>query len=123
MHAHTDHAYKAVLVWQGNLGTGTSTYQGYGRSWNLRTEGKPDLTGSADPAFRGNPALHNPEDLLVAVQGGGTFESVSLHPRVRIADPGRMSLAKELHEKAHTLCFIASSVCFPVLHEAVIESR
>jgi organic hydroperoxide reductase OsmC/OhrA len=27
---------------------------------------KPDLSGSADPAFRGEPDLHNPEDLLVA---------------------------------------------------------
>jgi organic hydroperoxide reductase OsmC/OhrA len=29
-------------------------------------EGKPALEGSADPTFRGDPARHNPEDLLVA---------------------------------------------------------
>jgi len=29
-------------------------------------EGKPPLTGSAAPPFRGDGALHNPEDLLVA---------------------------------------------------------
>jgi organic hydroperoxide reductase OsmC/OhrA len=30
-----------------------------------RAEGKPDLPLSADQAFLGNPAKHNPEDLLV----------------------------------------------------------
>ena len=29
-------------------------------------DGKPTLRGSSDPLFRGDPALHNPEDLLVA---------------------------------------------------------
>jgi len=28
--------------------------------------GKPDLLGSADALFRGDPTLHNPEDLLLA---------------------------------------------------------
>jgi organic hydroperoxide reductase OsmC/OhrA len=28
--------------------------------------GKPPLVGSADPTFRGDPALHNPEELLLA---------------------------------------------------------
>jgi len=28
--------------------------------------GKPPILGSADPAFRGDPARHNPEELLVA---------------------------------------------------------
>jgi organic hydroperoxide reductase OsmC/OhrA len=28
--------------------------------------GKPALKGSADPTFRGDPALHNPEELLLA---------------------------------------------------------
>ena len=29
-------------------------------------EGKPPLPGSSDPAFRGDPARWNPEELLVA---------------------------------------------------------
>ena len=62
---HRDHAYRALLVWEGNHGEGTSTYQAYGRRWRAFIEGKPDLVGTADPSFRGEPEQHNPEDLLV----------------------------------------------------------
>ena len=50
--------------------------------------------------------------------GGGRFEEVVLRPRVTLADPGQAGRAAELHEKAHELCFIASSVNFPVRLEA-----
>ncbi len=60
------HEYKSRLTWEGNLGDGTSTYQGYGRQWRVHVEGKPDIVGSADPGFRGESDKHNPEDLLVA---------------------------------------------------------
>ena len=63
---HGEHTYKTLLVWEGNQGDGTSTYQGYGRRWRVRIDGKADLVGSADPGFRGEPDKHNPEDLLVA---------------------------------------------------------
>jgi organic hydroperoxide reductase OsmC/OhrA len=46
-------------------GQGTSTYAGYGRDHLARAEGKPDLPMSADEAFLGNSAKHNPEELLV----------------------------------------------------------
>jgi organic hydroperoxide reductase OsmC/OhrA len=62
----TPHAYKARLVWEGNLGDGTSTYTGYGRKYRLKIDGKPDLIGSADPIFRGDANAYNPEDLFVA---------------------------------------------------------
>ena len=48
------------------------------------------------------------------------FTRVTLRPRVVIdrgSDPQR---ARELHEQAHEECFIASSVNFPVGHEAEI---
>jgi organic hydroperoxide reductase OsmC/OhrA len=32
----------------------------------VEVEGKPELPGSADPLFRGDPARHNPEDLFLA---------------------------------------------------------
>jgi len=32
----------------------------------IRISGKPDLPGSSDPAFRGDPARYNPEELLLA---------------------------------------------------------
>jgi organic hydroperoxide reductase OsmC/OhrA len=60
------HDYKARLVWDGNLGDGTSTYTGYGRKYHFQIDGKPDLIGSADPIFRGDANAYNPEDLFVA---------------------------------------------------------
>ena len=60
------HDYKARLVWDGNLGTGTTSYTGYGRKYRLQIDGKPELTGSADPMFRGDANAYNPEDLFVA---------------------------------------------------------
>ena len=60
------HDYNARLVWNGNLGQGTSTYPGYGREYTIFILGKPDLEGSADPMFRGKGEVHNPEDLFVA---------------------------------------------------------
>jgi organic hydroperoxide reductase OsmC/OhrA len=46
-------------------GQGTSAYAAYGRDHVVRAAGKPDLLMSTDQAFLGNPARHNPEDLLV----------------------------------------------------------
>ena len=60
------HDYKARLVWDGNLGEGTSTYTGYGRKYRVQFDGKPELIGSADPIFRGDANVYNPEDLFVA---------------------------------------------------------
>ncbi|APR81322.1 Hypothetical protein A7982_06669 [Minicystis rosea] len=60
------HAYELTLTWEGNEGTGTSEYTRYGRRFRVAMAGKPDLAGSADAAFRGDPSLHNPEDLLLA---------------------------------------------------------
>lgn len=59
------HEYAAHLKWEGNTGCGTASYEGYGRSFRIRTTGKPDLVGTADPAFRGTPDRHNPEDLFL----------------------------------------------------------
>lgn len=55
------HRYETRVVWEGD----TSGYTAYARDYRLVIDGKPDLPGSADPAFRGDPAKHNPEDLLV----------------------------------------------------------
>jgi organic hydroperoxide reductase OsmC/OhrA len=60
------HRYKVDLLWTGNRGAGTSTYKAYERSYTLHAAGKPDLLGSSDPGFRGDPGRYNPEDLLVA---------------------------------------------------------
>jgi organic hydroperoxide reductase OsmC/OhrA len=61
-----EHDYKARLIWDGNLGSGTSSYAGYGRKYRVQFDGKPELKGSADPLFRGDRENYNPEDLFVA---------------------------------------------------------
>lgn len=58
--------YRARVVWTGDRGSGTSGYRAYGRDHRILIDGKPELAGSADPAFLGEADRHNPEDLLVA---------------------------------------------------------
>ena len=60
------HSYEVAVQWQGNRGTGTSDYKSYGREVLVTAEGKPDIAGSADRAFRGNVERWNPEDMLLA---------------------------------------------------------
>ena len=62
----TIHGFRAKTRWTGNMGTGTSGYRDYSRDHVVSMPGKPDLFGSSAPAFRGDAARHNPEDLLVA---------------------------------------------------------
>jgi organic hydroperoxide reductase OsmC/OhrA len=60
------HSYKLALTWTGAGKGPTADYASYSREYRVAFAGKPPLVGSADPAFRGDPALHNPEDLLLA---------------------------------------------------------
>jgi len=64
--AHDLHTYQATVQWTGNRGSGTSGYRAYGRDHVIRAAGKPDIPGSADPAFRGDADRWNPEELLLA---------------------------------------------------------
>ena len=60
------HHYAMNLEWTGNRGTGTSSYRSYGRDHIVRAEGKPDIEGSSDRTFHGDPERWNPEELLLA---------------------------------------------------------
>jgi len=60
------HTYACALDWTGNTGRGTVEYKAYARDHVFSSPGKPDLPGSADPAFRGDKSRYNPEELLVA---------------------------------------------------------
>jgi organic hydroperoxide reductase OsmC/OhrA len=152
------HTYHAQLTWTGNRGEGTSTYRAYGREHEITIDGKPTISGSADPHFRGDATRYNPEELLVASlsachmlsflhlcadagirveryadaatgtmrtaqDGGGHFVEVVLHPTVGVAAGANIDVARidALHERAHHLCFIASSVNFPVRCEGTLE--
>lgn len=68
--SHATHQYAARLQWTDNLGVGTANYTAYARRFHVMTAGKPALELSADPEFRGDHNLHNPEDLLLAAIAG-----------------------------------------------------
>jgi len=61
--AGKQHSYIATLEWSDPQGTTRASI--HSRNHVIRIAGKPDLALSADPGFRGDPARHNPEDLLV----------------------------------------------------------
>jgi organic hydroperoxide reductase OsmC/OhrA len=57
------HRYRTELAWHGSTGGG---YAAYDRTHRVDVPpGNVSLTMSADPAFRGNPELPNPELLLL----------------------------------------------------------
>jgi organic hydroperoxide reductase OsmC/OhrA len=53
--------------------------------------------------------------------GGGRFTEATLRPVVTVAEASMEDAARELHERAHENCYIASSVNFPVRHEPEIR--
>ncbi|MHB1949061.1 MAG: OsmC family protein [Gammaproteobacteria bacterium] len=58
--------YELTNTWSGaNQGT-TDLKFAYSREFTIQCQGKPNLVGSADPAFKGDPSVYNPEELLVS---------------------------------------------------------
>ena len=55
--------------------------------------------------------------------GGGHFTEVVLRPTVTTTTELDAARMDELHERAHALCYIASSVNFPVRCEARLRYR
>jgi organic hydroperoxide reductase OsmC/OhrA len=60
------HTYDVTVEWTGNLGSGTDGYRSFSRAHEVLGDGKVPIAASSDPAFRGDPARWNPEELLVA---------------------------------------------------------
>jgi organic hydroperoxide reductase OsmC/OhrA len=56
-----------------------------------------------------------------AADGSGQFVEVTLRPRVSLAPASDKAKARSLHHQAHSKCFIARSVNFPVLCEPIID--
>ncbi len=61
-----EHHYAVGLIWTGATDGPTKTYAGYSRAHEITVAGKPVIAGSADPLFRGDARMYNPEELLVA---------------------------------------------------------
>ena len=61
------HQYAAKITWTGGWTDPVKRdYRSYSREHLIEIDGKAPVRGSADPAFRGDPALYNPEDMLLA---------------------------------------------------------
>ena len=69
------HAFACRLEWTGARRGSLQDYESYSREWAVEIAGKPTLRGSAAAVFRGDAALHNPEDLLVAALSSCHFLS------------------------------------------------
>ncbi|HEY9428768.1 MAG TPA: OsmC family protein [Gemmatimonadaceae bacterium] len=83
--AREAHEYTARLIWDGNTGAGTATYAGYGREYRFLVDGKPELEGTADPKFKGDPSRHNPEEhFLAAISGCHMLSYLALCARNNI---------------------------------------
>ncbi len=61
-----EHQYHTKLQWTGNLGKGTESYRAYERAHMIGVEGKPAISCSSDPSFRGDRSKYNPEEMFLA---------------------------------------------------------
>jgi organic hydroperoxide reductase OsmC/OhrA len=61
--------------------------------------------------------------LVLHPAGGGRFELITLRPVVTVATDDAIARARQLHETAHELCFIANSCSAPIRVEPIIRSR
>ncbi|MGV2880819.1 OsmC family peroxiredoxin [Pantoea vagans] len=61
-----EHHYTSRISWTGNLGTGTSGYKAYARTWDIAITGKDIIHCSNDPLLGGDATKMNPEDLLIS---------------------------------------------------------
>ena len=55
--------------------------------------------------------------------GSGRFTNVLLKPEITVKPGADLAKARALHADAHTLCFIANSVTFPVTHDPTIREE
>jgi len=82
----TDHRYAARLTWQGTTGSG---YDEFSREHRVSPGGKQPVVMSSDPHFRGDPALVNPEELLVMAASSCqllSFLAVAARARIDVVD-------------------------------------
>ena len=77
------HLYRCRLEWSGSTGQG---YEGYSREHTVRSPpAEAGLRLSSDPAFRGDPALLDPEQLLlVAASSCQLLSFLAVAARARV---------------------------------------
>jgi len=63
---HRPHEFLCRLRWTGAASGPTTSYRTYSRALAVDIPGKPTLAASSAPAFLGDAAVHNPEDMLMA---------------------------------------------------------
>ena len=81
------HHYRARTTWSGSTGVG---YEAYGRAHTgSSAPAAAELELSSDPAFRGDPSLLNPEQLLVLAASSCqllSFLAVAARARIDVVD-------------------------------------
>lgn len=60
------HRYDVRTIWSAGASGPPKSFDGFSRTHRIEIAGKRAIEASSDPSFRGDPTLHNPEDLLVA---------------------------------------------------------
>ncbi len=66
MKPQSEHRFSIATTWTGNRGSGTASYRGYGRDYEIGTPAKTVvIPGSSTPPFRGDGTRYNPEELLI----------------------------------------------------------
>ncbi|MFY9529144.1 MAG: OsmC family protein [Candidatus Acidiferrales bacterium] len=87
MSEHRVHHYAARCSWKGSTGAG---YDKYDRAHTASAPpAQPTLSLSSDPAFRGNPEMLNPEQLLVIAASSCqllSFLAVAARARVEVLE-------------------------------------
>ncbi|NKB59882.1 MAG: OsmC family peroxiredoxin [Alphaproteobacteria bacterium] len=63
------------------------------------------------------------EGMMTEEPRAGRFVEATIKPTVTIAAGDDVALAVELHERAHSECFIANSVNFPIHCEPTIQTQ
>lgn len=64
--APTSHTFRSHLRWTGAALGPTGRDVTYSREQTVSFDGKPDIVASSAPAYGGDPALHDPENLMMA---------------------------------------------------------
>jgi organic hydroperoxide reductase OsmC/OhrA len=142
------HHYRATCRWDGSTAAG---YDAYDRTHVVSAPpADAALDLSADPAFGGDPALLNPESLVLmaatscqmlsflavaararldvteylddaeAVMVDDWISIVRLRPRITVREPATESRVRHLCEVAHRECFVARSLRSEITVDPVV---